>query len=85
MDILNEISETYVKKNADYGNSFSDLYSEFGMTSSIIRLSDKLNRLKQLQKTDAKVTNESVRDTLMDLSNYAIMTIMELDKVGENE
>ena len=46
-----------------------------------IRLGDKLNRFKQLTRNpDAQaVRNESIRDTLIDLANYAIMTIMELE------
>lgn len=46
-----------------------------------IRLSDKLNRFKMLSKgKDALVNDESIRDTLIDLANYAIMTIMELEE-----
>ena len=42
-----------------------------------IRLSDKLNRFKKLSKNgDAKVADESIRDTLIDLANYALMTIL---------
>ena len=49
-----------------------------------IRLSDKLNRFKMLSKgRDALVNDESIRDTLVDLANYAIMTIMEIE--GESE
>ena len=44
-----------------------------------IRLSDKLERLKRLTKAEAEVKDESIRDTLIDLANYAIMTIMEVD------
>ena len=66
-------------KNNDYGNSFSKLFEEFGITSSLIRLSDKLERLKTLaneKKQEAK--DESIEDTLLDLANYAVMTIVEL-------
>ena len=44
-------------------------------------MDDKMRRLKQLAKGNtARVKTESIRDTLMDLANYAIMTVMELDK-----
>lgn len=79
-NILDEIHDTYLKKNTDYGNSFEEQYKEYGLLSAIIRFDDKIRRLKQLHKNEAKVKNESIRDTLMDLSNYAIMTVMELDK-----
>ena len=47
----------------------------------------RFNRLKSLTKCDAeiKVTNESLRDTLEDIANYAIMTIIELDIENENK
>jgi hypothetical protein len=39
-----------------------------------------MRRLKQLIKQEAQVKDESIRDTVLDLANYAIMTVMELDK-----
>ncbi len=50
-----------------------------------IRLGDKFSRFKTLSRLSAndagqqRVTDESIRDTLMDLANYAIMTILEMD------
>lgn len=50
-----------------------------------IRLGDKFSRFKTLSRLDCadagrqQVTDESIRDTLMDLANYAIMTILEMD------
>lgn len=84
-DILLEKSELYYKKNADYGNSFETLMDEYGLVALAIRLSDKLNRLKQLEKTGQQVVDESIQDTLIDISNYADMGIMWLrNKEGEN-
>lgn len=77
--ILDQIHDSYIRKNTDYGNSFSQLYAEFGLLSTVIRLSDKLGRLKTLTQQEALVKDESIRDTLMDLANYAVMTVMELD------
>lgn len=81
--ILDEIYDTYKRKNADYGNSFGEQFIEYGLLSAVIRLDDKMRRLKQLLKNEAQVKDESIRDTLLDLANYAIMTIMELDKKNE--
>lgn len=51
-----------------------------------IRLGDKFGRFKTLTKTNIQhVKDESIRDTLMDLANYAIMTIVELDMLAEQE
>ena len=68
----------YKQKNADYGDSFAKSFQEYGLTMACIRLEDKLNRLKSFCKTgEFKVVDESVKDTLMDLANYANMTLLE--------
>lgn len=76
--IANGLTELYERKNADYGNSFSKSFEEFGLTSPVIRLSDKLERLKTLSKQEAKVKDESIQDTVMDIAVYAMLTLMEL-------
>lgn len=76
-DICKALNELYQRKNADYGDSFGKSYQEYGMTMACIRLEDKLNRLKSLCKQEAQVQDESMEDTLMDLANYAIMTLVE--------
>lgn len=80
--ITKEMLELYKIKNKNYGNSFSKQFEEYGLTSVCIRLEDKLNRLKSLNKQgkEANVDDESIRDTLVDLANYAILTVIELDK-----
>jgi len=78
-EVLAEMLQTFLKKNHDYGNSFAKTFSEFGLVSAVVRMNDKMERLKSLLKAQAKV-DESVRDTLMDLANYSVMTVMELDK-----
>ena len=79
--ILNEL---YAHKNADYGDSFGKSFAEYGLTMACIRLEDKLNRIKSLSKQKARVSDESIVDTLMDLANYSIMTLVELGQ-GETE
>lgn len=81
--ICDELNVMYEAKNADYGDSFSKTFEEYGLIAPIIRLEDKLNRLKTLEDSyTPKVPNESIRDTLLDIANYAIMTIKELDDKG---
>ena len=82
MKICNELNEIYTKKNHDYGDSFHFSFLEEGMAMPRIRLGDKLNRFKALTKSSEGpfVNDESIRDTLMDLANYAIMTVLELDE-----
>ena len=78
--ICEKLNKLYEAKNEDYGDSFGKSYREYGLTMSCIRLEDKLNRLKSLNfSRTIKVKNESIEDTLMDLANYAIMTLIELE------
>lgn len=79
------LTTLYEKKNNDYGDSFGRSFQEYGMIMPCIRLEDKLNRLKSLTVHNKKplVEDESIRDTLVDIANYAIMTIIELDIQNE--
>lgn len=80
-DICRSLNDIYRRKNSDYGDSFHKSYEEYGMLMACIRLEDKLNRLKQLTRTSSQsVKDESIEDTLMDLANYAIMTLIELKR-----
>lgn len=78
--ICNEINDLYARKNHDYGDSFHQTFVEEGMAMARIRLGDKFNRFKTLSRGgDQKVNDESIRDTLIDLANYAIMTVVEME------
>lgn len=81
--IVQELTDTYKAKNHDYGNSFADLFSECGMPYAYGHLKEKLNRIKSLMSKEAEVKSENMVDSLMDLANYAILTIMELRKEGK--
>jgi len=74
------LNELYAKKNHDYGDSFHQTFVEEGLAMSRIRLGDKFSRFKTLSRcAEQKVSDESIRDTLLDLANYAIMTVLEID------
>lgn len=69
----------YSERNEKYGDSFAKTFQEYGEAVALIRLEDKLNRAKTLVSMGLKGSDgESLIDTLMDLSNYANMTIIEL-------
>jgi hypothetical protein len=83
-NVCNELNNLYEKKNRDYGDSFHKTYLEEGMAMARIRLTDKLERFKKLTREGGRaVKDESIRDTLIDLANYAIMTVMEMDREAE--
>ena len=80
MDITANMAKTYAAKNHDYGNSFEQSLDKFGLVASIVRMGDKMNRIESLSKKEAEVKDESIKDTLLDLANYAIMTVMWLNR-----
>lgn len=84
--ICQELNELYARKNRDYGDSFHMTFLEEGIAMARIRLGDKLNRFKQLSRNPEtrQVNDESIRDTLLDLANYAIMTVLELEEAEDN-
>lgn len=79
-DILKEMQALYEKKNHDYGNSFSETIQEFGITPAIARINDKFKRVKQMAKGEQMLIKESMRDNLIDIANYCILTVVEMDK-----
>ena len=83
LKICEKLNEIYINKNHDYGDSFGETFRKLGIVSAVTRITDKTNRLQSLCKKEQKVNDESIRDTLMDLANYAIMTIIELDEEQE--
>lgn len=81
--IVNEMYEIYKAKNADYGDSVHDTFLKYGLLSFLVRIEDKISRLRSLtmkSRKEQRVKNESIRDTLQDLANYAILAIIELEE-----
>ena len=69
--------ELFKRKNKDYGDAFAN----FGPIGVIVRMGDKINRLMNITKSNVTmVKDEGVRDTLIDLHNYAAMAVMLLDE-----
>lgn len=84
--IVNEMYEIYKAKNADYGDSVHDTFMKYGLLSFLVRMEDKISRLRSLtmkSKKEQKVKDESIRDTLKDLANYAILAMIELEEQDE--
>lgn len=83
--LTGEMVALYTRKNRDYGNSFTEMYKEWGPMYPLSRMQEKLRRATQLMRSgEAQVTEEKVADTLLDLANYALMTILEI-KEGNGE
>ena len=78
--VQDEALELFSKKNTDYGDAFA----EYGPVGVLIRMGDKLKRLISISQNGVTlVNNEGMRDTLIDLHNYAAMAIMLLDEGPE--
>ena len=69
--------ELFKKKNTDYGDAFA----KFGVIGVLMRIEDKIQRSLSISKKNITMVNdESIRDTMIDLHNYAAMAIMLLDE-----
>lgn len=77
-ELTEKAADTYSRKNADYGDSFVKVRNKYP-NSVLVRLNDKLNRLEVLMGKNqrARVKDESIEDTLLDLANYALMELTE--------
>lgn len=86
-ELCKYLNDMYAKKNSDYGNSFSDSYRKFGIISALTRISDKYNRIVNLctNAQSQNIKDESAVDTLLDMANYCIMTVMELDNKNSSD
>ena len=73
--------EMFKKKNKDYGDAFA----KYGVIGVLMRIEDKIQRALSITKNGVNMVNdESIRDTLMDLHNYAAMGVMLLDDKESN-
>ena len=85
-ELCDDIHATYLKKNAAYGDSFHKLYKELGIISAVTQIAHKYNRLKTLARdkdNNINTNDESLTDTLLDMANYCIMTVMEIYRENE--
>ena len=76
MKVSTGLNNLYARKNHDYGNSFAQQRLR-RKDCILVRLYDKYLRIEQLMNSEAKVKDESIEDTLLDLANYCIMEVVE--------
>ena len=82
--MLDKLHKTYAKKNSDYGDSFTDTMNKFDIEVGIARICDKYKRLENMALGKHMNVNESMKDCLLDMANYAIMLSMYLDEKYPN-
>ena len=75
--IQGDALELFTRKNADYGDAFA----KYGIIGVLVRIEDKIQRSVSITKNGVNlVNNEGIRDTLLDLHNYAAMALMILNE-----
>jgi len=83
LDVIQlEARSLFEKKNSDYGDAFAT----YGPIGVLVRIGDKIQRLQSIDKKGITlVEDEKLRDTLIDLHNYAAMAIMLMDETDKKE
>lgn len=71
--IQEEQYKIFVQKQFDYG---AGNINRFGDQGILVRSSDKLERLINLYKNNATPANESINNTWLDISIYAIIALL---------
>ena len=81
-EIVDSMLDLYQRKQADYGDSAAKTFDEWGLVSFLVRMEDKMNRVINLtqKQGEAKVADEKIEDTILDLANYSIMALIEMDR-----
>lgn len=75
-EILDELLNIFLKKHKDYGKGNILSIKELGIA---FRLTEKIERLKNLLMNSKKPENESIEDTLNDIAVYAIIARLYRD------
>lgn len=83
LELMDEQFSLFCKKQADYGPGNINAFGEFGV---LVRLNDKVERLKNLthkqEILDSAIppqrlpSNESIDDTWMDIATYALIALL---------
>ena len=78
--VQDEALDLFKRKNADYGDAFA----EYGPVGVLVRMGDKIKRCISISNSGVTlVESEKMRDTILDLHNYAAMCVMLLDEESE--
>lgn len=80
-----EVTNILIKKQADYGPHNIGRAPGGPLNGLIVRIHDKISRIMHLTKTEVDPQNESLRDSYVDLANYALIALMVLDGTWPKE
>lgn len=84
---VEEMLETYERKNHDYGNSYERGFKKFGPVQLLSRIDEKNDRLFQLlyNKKRSQVTDEKISDTLTDMAVQCLVLRGLLEQKNQQE
>ena len=79
-ELTDELGNLLITKQADYGPG--NINNAFGgpMNGLLVRIGDKFERLKNLYSTGDVPKHEAIKDSWMDLANYAIIAMMVIEE-----
>lgn len=85
-ELCGNLHQTYLDKNSDYGSAFEKIWAEVGFICGYTKIADKFYRIQSLMrggKENRKVKQETLKDSLLDLANYCLLSIVEMDSAEE--
>jgi hypothetical protein len=78
-------AQLLLRKHRDYGPTNISRAPGGAINGLQVRIHDKVARINHLIENDAQPENESLRDSFMDLANYAVIALMVLDDTWEQD
>lgn len=87
-ELIDQMRDLHDRKNSNYAKEDNPLSNfqeceDFNVPASVgtmVRMSDKWSRLKQLMKGRKDEVGESIKDTLMDMAVYSIIEIILIEE-----
>ena len=79
---LDIIKDTLTERGRKYDDAFHKTWEEWGLDVTRIQLTIKLSRLKNVEYN--RDNSDTIRDTLIDIAGYCILSLIEIDREKEN-
>ena len=80
-----EAEDLLLRKHRDYGPKNISASPGGAINGLRVRIHDKLARINNLYDSGATPENESLRDSFIDMANYAIIALLVLDGEWDND
>ena len=78
-DVFDQAEDLLIGRHRDYGpGNIANGYPD-PLTALVVRMGDKMERIKNLLSSDHPTYGERLRDSWMDLANYGLIGVMVID------